>query len=238
MIVVVGLAFEARIAKASGLPVICGGNGGRLLPALHEAITVGCRGLISFGVAGGLAPHLKPGTCIVASGVVSPAGRHATDRYWSQSLLQAMPGAVSGLLAGAASPVASPEAKRALHRETGALAVDTETHVVAGAAAHHGLPLAAIRVVCDPAKRGLPDLALSAIRADGSTDIPALLRALLRRPDQVPGLLQIALDARCARTTLLECGRLLGPDLGLAGAARLDSRGLESVEPGLGSAVG
>lgn len=238
MIVVVGLAFEARIAAASGLPVICGGDGSNLRLALHEAIAVGCRGLISFGVAGGLAPDLKPGTCIVASGVVSADGRLATDRVWSQSLLEAMPDAISGVLAGAPGPVATPQAKHWLHRETGALAVDTESHVVAGAATDHDLPMAAIRVVCDPATRTLPDLALRAIRADGSTDIPALLRALLRRPDKVPGLLQIALDARHARATLLECGRLLGPDLGLAGSGRRESGVIGGIEPGLGAAVG
>ena len=60
MIVVVSLAFEARIAAASGLQVICAGDGRKLCPTLHEAITVGCRGLISFGVAGGLSPDPAP----------------------------------------------------------------------------------------------------------------------------------------------------------------------------------
>ena len=90
MIVVVGLAFEARIAAASGLQVICAGDGRNLRSTLHEAITVGCRGLISFGVAGGLAPGLAPGTCIVGSGVVSADGWLPTDRYWAQVLLHAM----------------------------------------------------------------------------------------------------------------------------------------------------
>ncbi|MEJ2378905.1 MAG: phosphorylase [Pseudolabrys sp.] len=238
MIVVVGLAFEARIAAASGVQVICGGDGRNLRPSLHEAIAPGCKGLISFGVAGGLAPDLEPGTCIVGSGVVSADGRLATDRVWSQALLRAMPDAVPGVLAGAPAPVATPAEKGALHRETGALAVDTESHVVAGAAAHHGLPMAAIRVVCDPATRSLPELALRAIRPDGSTDIAALLGALLRRPDQVAGLLQIALDARCARATLLQCCRLLGPDLGLAGAGQPETGVLEGVEPGFDPAVG
>jgi hopanoid-associated phosphorylase len=236
MIVVVGLAFEARIAAASGLQVVCGGDGRTLRPSLHDAIAPGCKGLISFGVAGGLAPHLKSGTCIVASGVVSPDGHLPTDRYWAQTLLRTMPGAVSGVLAGAPAPVATPAEKRALHEATGALAVDTESHVVAAAAAHHGLPMAAIRVICDPAARPLPEMALRAIRPDGSTDVAALLRALLRRPDKVPELLQIALDARLARATLLRCCSLLGPDLGLAGAGELDA--LDGVQPDLGPAVG
>ena len=232
MIVVVGLAFEARIAAASGLRVICAGYGRNLRPALHEAVTVGCRGLISFGVAGGLAPELKPGTCVVASGIVAADGHRATDRFWSQALLQAMPGAVSGMLAGAPGPVATPAEKRALHRSTGALAVDTESHLVAATATDHGLPMAAIRVVCDPQTRTLPDVALRAVRPDGSTDVALLLRSVLRRPDKLPELVQIALDARSARATLLQCCRVLGPELGLSGTGDLEGA-LDGIQPGL-----
>jgi hypothetical protein len=38
-----------------------------------------------------------------------------------------------------------------------------------------------------------------------------LPRAGLRRPDKLPESLQITLDARCARATLLRCRRVLGP---------------------------
>jgi len=47
-------------------------------------------------------------------------------------------------------------AKRALYLKTGALAVDMESHIVAGVAAAHGLPVAAIRVITDPALRAVP----------------------------------------------------------------------------------
>jgi hopanoid-associated phosphorylase len=235
MIVVVGLAFEARIAVASGLRVICAGDGRQLEPTLDEAIATGCRGLISFGIAGGLADGLTSGTCIVASGVVSAAGLLPTDRLRSQALLQAMPGAVSGLLAGAPAPVASQEQKRALHRATGALAVDTESHVVAAAAARHRLPTTAVRVVCDPVTRTLPEVALRAVRPDGSTDVLTLLRALLRRPDNVTELLQIALEARLARAKLLQSCRLLGSDPGRTGADDLAALG--AVQARLGPAM-
>jgi len=39
---------------------------------------------------------------------------------------------------------------------TGAIAVDMESHVVAAVGAAHGLPVAAMRVVTDPAERTLP----------------------------------------------------------------------------------
>jgi len=240
MIVVVGLAFEARIAAGSGLPIICSGDGRTLSPDLKRAIASGCSGLISFGVAGGLDPRLAPGTCVVGSAVITGDGRHETDRLWSQQLLEAMPGAVHGALAGTDSPVCTPADKRVLNRETGALAVDTESHVVARAAAGHGLPMAAIRVVADPAYRGLPHAALTAIRADGTTDLIAVLRSVMRRPHQLPALLRTALDARAARATLLRGRRLLEPTHVAAGfrSARATEPALaEPVQADLSSAV-
>ena len=67
MIIVVGLAFEARIAAGPGIQVVCGGDGSNLTAALTAAIAEArmlfgdCPGIISFGVAGGLAPQLRPG---------------------------------------------------------------------------------------------------------------------------------------------------------------------------------
>jgi hopanoid-associated phosphorylase len=241
MIVVVGLAFEARIAAGSGLPIICSGDGRNLTPALKEAIADGCSGLISFGVAGGLDPRLKPGTCVVGSAIVTSDIRHETDRHWSQRLLEAMPGAVHGILAGADGPVCTPADKRALNRQTGALAVDTESHVVAQAATGHGLPMVAIRVVADPAHRALPEVALTAIRADGTTDVLAVLRSVMRRPHQLPGLLRTALDARAARATLLRGRRVLKPAHVTAGfrpARTADAAFPEPAQVDLSSAVG
>ena len=241
MIVVVGLAFEARIAAGSGLPIICSGDGRNLSPDIKRAIATGCSGLISFGVAGGLDPKLKPGTCVVGSAIVIGDVRHETDRPWSQRLLDAMPGAVHGVLAGADGPVCTPAEKRALGRETGALAVDTESHVVARAAADHGLPMAAIRVVADPAHRRLPAAALTAIRADGTTDVLAVLRSVVRRPHQLPALVRTALDARAARATLLR-GRILLEPTHIAGGFRSapglrPERGALAAEAALGQPV-
>ncbi len=249
MIVVVGLAFEARIAAGSGLPIICGGDGRTLTPDLKRAIAGGCRGLVSFGVAGGLDPKLKPGTCVVGSAIVTGDVRHETDLAWSQRLLETMPGAVHGVLAGVDGPVCTPAGKLALNRETGALAVDTESHVVAHAAVSHGLPMAAIRVVADPAHRALPELALTAVRADGTTDVLAVLRSVMRRPHQLPALLRTALDARAARATLLRGCDLLVPahiaggfrpvpvSRGERGALAAEAALAERVDADLSSAV-
>jgi hopanoid-associated phosphorylase len=235
MIVVVGLAFEARIAALSGLRVICRGDGQNFAPALQQIIDHDCRGLISFGVAGGLQGEMRPGMCVVGSAVVTEKAKLSTDGIWSGKLLQMIPGAVSGILAGADGPVATPAAKRALHLDSGAIAVDTESHVVAATAAAYGLPMAAIRVICDPVDRALPDVALQAVRNDGSVDVFTLLRSIAMRPNKIPDLLKIALDARAAHATLVACGRLLGSDLGFSGSGLPGNAGLAEMNPRLDS---
>jgi len=215
VIVVVGLAFEARIAAGPGMRVICSGDGHNLAATLTHAIAEGCGGLISFGVAGGLDPQLKPGTCIIGSEIITERGRMPTDHQWSQRLLQALPNPVHGALVGVGAPVADAHSKRALHLKTGAVAVDMESHIVADVAATHRLPMAAIRVITDPAKRTIPNVALAAMRPNGTVDVLAVMRSLLQKPRDLIALMQTALDARAARATLREGRRLLGPRLGM-----------------------
>jgi hopanoid-associated phosphorylase len=217
VIIVVGLAFEARIAAGPGVHVICSGDGRNLAAKLTAAIADarklvrGCPGIISFGVAGGLAPHLRPGTCVVGSAVLSGSNRMPISVEWSQKLLQAIPDAVSGMLLGVTSPVAHPDQKRALYLKTGAIAVDMESHIVAAVGLAHELPVAAIRVITDPSKRALPASAVAAMRPNGTTNISAMLRSVLKRPRELPALFQTALDARAARATLVRGRHLLGP---------------------------
>ena len=110
-----------------------------------------------------------------------------TSPEWSQKLLQTIPGAVSGMLLGVPAPIAHPDEKRALYLKTGAIAVDMESHIVAAVALAHEVPVAAIRVITDPAKRALPASAVAAMRSNGTTNIGAMLRSVLKRPRRIAG---------------------------------------------------
>jgi hopanoid-associated phosphorylase len=219
LIAVVGLAFEARIAAGPGVRVICSGNGKNLAASLSRAIAEGATGVVSFGVAGGLSPALRPGTCIIGSAILFETDRiNRIDTHddWSQKLLQTIPGAVPGLLFGVPGPVVHPQAKAALYMKTGAIAVDMESHIVGGVAAAHGVPMAAIRVIADPAARAIPVSALAAMRPNGTTDIAAMIWSMLKRPADLPAVVRTALDARAARATLLRGRQLLEPGLGVS----------------------
>ncbi|HTK13462.1 MAG TPA: phosphorylase [Xanthobacteraceae bacterium] len=212
IIAVVGMAFEARIVAGPGLFVLSGAE--LLSPKYQDTDPRDFRGVLSFGIAGGLSSDLKPGTCVVASEVVTADGeRIATDPVWSDRLRAKLPQAVTGPLAGMDLPLILTEDKQALHRTTGALAVDMESHLAARIAMLRGLPFAAVRVVADPASRSLPNAALAGMRPDRSTDPFAVMRALLRRPRELRALMRVALDVRAARTTLLRGRQLLGASL-------------------------
>jgi hopanoid-associated phosphorylase len=211
VIALVGLAFEARIAAGPGVFVICRDAENEVAASLDLAIKRGCRSFISFGVAGGLAPHLRPGDWIVASSIIDGQQTRPTDQVWAEKMLELIPGASHAPIVGVDTAVTVPEAKRRMHVETGAAAVDMESHHAARIASTHGLSFAAVRVVIDPAHRVVPKAALAGMRPGGGTSVMAVIRELIARPSQLSGLLRVAVDAYAARNALLRTRRMLGP---------------------------
>jgi len=215
VIAFVGLDFEARIAAAPGVQVVCRTAGKELEEIADTAVRQGYRGLISFGVAGGLASHLRAGDWVVASSIREAQTVRATDAVWSRKPLGLIDGAIHAPILGVDSPVAEPAKKRELYRTTGAAVVDMESHVVARVADQHKLAFAALRVVVDPAHRTVPPAALINMRPDGRPDVPAMLRNIAARPSQLSRLARIAVDAFAARAAMNRVRRDIGPHFGL-----------------------
>ncbi len=219
IIAFVGMDFEARIAAGPGVLVICRTAGHHLIAVAESAARQGYRGMISFGVAGGLAAGLRAGDWVVASAVRESQTVRRTDAAWSRKLLGMIAGAIHAPIVGVDAPVAEPAKKRELHRTTGAAAVDMESHVVARLAATHRLAFAAVRVIVDPAHRAVPPAALLGMRPDGRADVKAILRDLVARPSQLKPLAHIAVDAFAARSEMHRVRQLLGPHFGLVDPA-------------------
>jgi adenosylhomocysteine nucleosidase len=213
VIAVTSLALEARIASGPGVSVICS-QATQLVACLEAAIARGALGIISFGVAGGLCADLGAGDWVIGTAVRIGSERYSADQPWMHRLLDVLPGAVQAEIAGADAPVAHSSEKRRLHAQTGAMAVDMESHIAARVAAGHNIPFAICRTVIDPAHRDLPPAAVVGLRHDGTPDIPAISRSVARRPGQLPALVRTAMDAWIAREALRHGRRLLGPGLG------------------------
>lgn len=171
--------------------------------ATKQLIAQGATALVSFGLAGGLDPMLRPGTVIVPTGVLSDGATLATD-----PTLAARFGGLTGhvTLAGK-TIIAEAAAKRRLFEATHAHAVDLESGPVAWIAQANELPFVVVRAICDPAERDLPPAALAALDPDGRIGLPSVVRSLMRQPGQIIGLLTLARDAALARRALIRMSK-------------------------------
>ncbi len=222
ILVVTGLTREAECLRGEGIVPLCSGADAALLrAALSEKDPTQYSSVVSFGLAGGLDPILRPGDAIVATWAIGDTEtREQLTPTLSRILLEGFSGAGiaarHGAVFGVDAPVMTVAEKSLLRERSGAVAVDMESHLAGAFARLNGLPFAIVRVIGDPASRALPPLAAKAIRPDGGVDVALVMRELARQPAQLGDLIRAGLDARAAFSTLRRCGGLLGPLLGLA----------------------
>jgi len=202
-----GLAVEARIARTAGFAAVVGAGDRERTAALAQAAAARTDCLVSFGIAGGLAPELEAGTIVVSGEVVSdghhwaiePSAREQLSRF-ARSI-----GAVEGVVLGASSILATQIEKEQARAATDALAVDLESDIVARIATALGIPFIVLRSIADTARRDLPPGALVPLTAEGRPDFSSILAAVLRRPFQVAGMIGLA------RETAIALAALIGP---------------------------
>ena len=221
VLIVTGLVQEARIAAGPGMAVICSSSDPRQLRALLATLDpVSFRGVISFGVAGGLDPALKSGDIVVATEVMAGDARWLAGLALNDELIARLAlgrrRVVRGGLAGVEQVIGARAGKAALWSETGAAAVDMESHIAAAYAEESGLPFAALRVISDPASRALPAIAMTAIKPNGDIDLRKVLRGVARNPMSLRALVSTGIDFNRALRSLRGCRSfLLGSEQGL-----------------------
>ena len=210
ILIVTGLVQEARIAAGPGMAVICSSSDPRQLRALltvFDPATI--RGVISFGVAGGLDPSLKSGDIVVATEVMAGDARWLAGLSLSEQQIATIAlgrrRVVRGGLAGVEEVVVAQACKAALRSVTGAASVDMESHIAAAYAAENELPFAALRVISDPASRTLPALARNAIKPNGEIDVRKILGGLARNPKSLRALVSTGMDFNRALKSLRGC---------------------------------
>src|SRR5215469_12675133 len=191
-----GFAAEARLARRFGLIAFTTGGDAARGRVLAAQAAEAADGLISFGIAGGLAPRLAAGTLLLPRMVVAGNDERLTvDAGLHGSVLAALAAAglhaETGDLLALEAIVATPHAKAAQHARHAARAA----HAV-------GKPFLVLRAVADPARRGLPPAALVGLHPSGRTASGRVLASLLRRPGQMPALVTTARDTRRALATL------------------------------------
>jgi adenosylhomocysteine nucleosidase len=219
--IITGLAGEAQCFQRPGvgarLKVVCvAADPNRAAAAAVDlAGPGGCGGLVSFGVAGGLAPGAPAGALLLADRVVTLQGETlASDSAWRRRLIDGLgwplPPIEKGII-GADSPIETAEQKHRLWQRTGAHAVDTESHAVARAAVAANVPFLVVRAIADPCHRNVPPWLSGTIAGDGKPDLGAVLGGLVRRPWHLPRLAVLGLDFRRAMKTLRRVALRGGP---------------------------
>ena len=194
MLVVVGFAAEAALLPTDVPRLIAAADPMRLAVAL--AAMPRPSAILSLGIAGGLDPALRPGDLVVARDVVAEA-RWRADEAWSAAIAEAC-GALRADIAGTDRVIASARAKATLRAATGAVAVDMESAAVA----RLGVPFAVLRAIADTADEALPAAAAVGLDAAGNPAPWRVMHALLRRPQDLPGLIRLAWRSRTALAAL------------------------------------
>lgn len=209
--IVTGLDSEAEILRAAvarapaagadSVSIACHGPGQeRGLSAARSLLDVGATALLSFGVAGGCNPDLPSGAVVLSTGVrdmtVSGSGEFLyTNREWQRRLKARLLGAVlveDAPIASVTLPATAANDKQKLFADLNVAAVDMESAAVARAAMEAGAPFMALRAVLDHAAIGLPPSALAGLAPDGASNAGAVIRAVLRRPHDIPALIGLA----------------------------------------------
>jgi len=213
--VVTGLAAEARLiakahtrAKRIAPPLACAGaSAARAHTHAARLIAEGAEVVLSFGLCGGLDPDLRPGDLLLADHIVVGAGERipvaaSLRARVAERLRTAGLAVAGGDLLGSDAPVATADEKRELLDNTGARAVDMESHGIAAAAQAGGARVLAVRAVGDPAERNLPKAALNAIDAEGRLRVFRALATMYVRPWEGPALIRLAYETRLGFDTL------------------------------------
>jgi len=232
--IVTGLGYEAAIAEEAirsatappgddRITATCHGPGqARARSAAEALVDIGANALLSFGVAGGCNPDLPSGTVILATGIrdISSGGGGDilyTNRGWQRRIKSLLLGNVlleDALLASVSTPITDSTSKRQLFHDLGVAAVDMESAAAARVAIDAGIPFMALRVIVDTADTTLPAAALAGMSPDGTVRTGPIVQAILRRPQDIPGLVGIAMADSKARKSLKRSAAVAAPLFG------------------------
>ena len=148
------------------------------------------------GLCGGLEPTLK------SASVISPA--EVLDDVTGRVLWPEDARRGSGRLLTRDHLVTTPSEKAAIHRRSGAVAVDMETAAAAAVCANRGVAWTCRRAVGDTAEQELPAHLNAWIDEEGRPRYAAIAGALLRRPAYIRELRELRRQTAAAARSLAD----------------------------------
>lgn len=193
----------------------CGPGPVRARQTAEAAAAKGAAGLISWGLAGGLAVEAGPGTVVLPSRVLQPGAgtAFAVDAAWRDRLAAELGPRLrlhEGPLLAVDEVLRGPADKARAASASGAAAADMESAGVAAAAAAAGLPFVVLRVVADGCTDALPARVERWIDERGNRRL-APLADVATRPAEWRPFLTLALHYGTARRIMDALARCLAP---------------------------
>jgi len=174
--------------------------------AAQKLIDKGCCKLISWGCAAGLDNTLITGDLCLPKRLIAENQQHYhVDAEWQQqtaSLLAELHPIHSSPLCESNTIVSSVQKKTALHKTTGAIALDMESIAIAKIAEQKQIPYLVIRVIADSAKMHLPAAITKSMNEAGQINKKELALYIAANPLQIFGLIKLGLHFQTAQKKL------------------------------------
>lgn len=164
---------------------------------LNALVPRTCTALIRLGLCGGLSAAPLVGQAFVYRSVRSPSEVYLCDTAWRRRLFAATHYVEADCWSSGEQNTANTPAQRlALYQETRCAIIDDESLGMAQLASERGIPFAGVGVISDAEANLLPPAVLNALNPNGSTNYLEVLESVWEDPDQVPSLVQTALNAK------------------------------------------
>jgi hypothetical protein len=199
-------ALVRKAARAAGVkppPIAVTGPGAPDAAASVAALEAqGAACIVSFGLAGALAPDLAPGEVLYPNAVTGrdTGAGFLADPSWR---LKLGGGGTQYLLVSSRTPLLTPADKAALGLETAAHAVDMESFALAEAAHARGLPFVAIRAISDSSETVIPPAAVRAMTAQGRLNVTPIVAALLTGRARLSAFQELGRQTALAKAALV-----------------------------------
>jgi adenosylhomocysteine nucleosidase len=194
--------------------LVCGMGSERAHSAAHKLIDSGCDALISWGTAGALMPNIKPGALIIPESIITQEEEIIqTASKWRRTVVKELDDCPDDVYLGRLSDtmqvITSSKEKYAAREQGDSLAVDMESATIALVARQKNIPFISIRAISDSAYMSIPESILNYTDPYGRVKISRLIPAILKRPADIPKIINLAMGYRSASRTLKWSGKKL-----------------------------
>ncbi|MGR8920123.1 MAG: phosphorylase family protein [Gammaproteobacteria bacterium] len=207
-------AASGQLANGAEYVVLLSGPGQKnAARAANTLLRSGCDALVSWGMAGGVAPALGTGDVVVSAGAMAGTGERlefapdAAADFRARLADRLAP--LDGIAMSASAAALTVGDKARLYSQFGADTVDLESAAIAYVARSARAGFACVRVVVDDARFDVPAAALAGLADDGSVAVGKTVLALVEHPEQLLRMLRLARHFRRALASLETAARLL-----------------------------